>query len=137
MVVMEARLGVIGKPMGRLYALFALLMSFSMGAMAQSGALADTFFAAFSLPRAETGLATAALALVILLGGIRRIADVSSVLVPVMALLYIGGAGAVIIGNLPRLPGAAAECSAVRWPPRRRWAAHWGRLRGVLSSATA
>lgn len=109
MAVMEARLGVIGKPMGRLYALFALLMSFSMGAMAQSGALADTFFAAFSLPRAETGLATAALALVILLGGIRRIADVSSVLVPVMALLYIGGAGAVIIGNLPRLPGAAAE----------------------------
>lgn len=82
MAVMEARLGVIGKPMGRLYALFALLMSFSMGAMAQSGALADTFFAAFSLPRAETGLATAALALVILLGGIRRIADVSSVLVP-------------------------------------------------------
>ena len=65
MAVMEARLGVIGKPMGRLYALFALLMSFSMGAMAQSGALADTFFAAFSLPRAETGLATAALALVI------------------------------------------------------------------------
>lgn len=55
MVVMEARLGVIGKPMGRLYALFALLMSFSMGAMAQSGALADTFFAAFSLPGPKRG----------------------------------------------------------------------------------
>lgn len=54
-----------------------------------------------------------------------------------MALLYIGGAGAVIIGNLPRLPGAAAEMLRCALAPRRRWAAHWGRLRGVLSSATA
>ena len=109
MAVMEARLGRPGNPLGKLYAFFALLMAFAMGAMAQSGALADTCAAAFSLSRRQVGVTAAALALTILLGGIRRIADVSTLLVPVMALLYIGGAGAVIIGNLPRLPGAAAE----------------------------
>ena len=106
MAVMEARLGRPGNPLGKLYAFFALLMAFAMGAMAQSGALADTCAAAFSLSRRQVGVTAAALALTILLGGIRRIADVSTLLVPVMALLYIGGGAAVILGNLPRLPDA-------------------------------
>lgn len=88
MAVMETRLGSAGAVLGRFYALFALLMAFAMGAMAQSGALADTFFAAFTLPRWRVGLVTAVLALAILLGGIHRIAEISTVLVPVMALLY-------------------------------------------------
>ena len=96
MAVMEARLGQLGKPLGKLYAFFALLMAFAMGAMAQSGALADTCAAAFSLSRRQVGLTAAALALTILLGGIRRIADASTLLVPVMALLYIGGGTADI-----------------------------------------
>ena len=104
MAVMETRLGPAGAVLGRFYALFALLMAFAMGAMAQSGALADTFSAAFTLPRWRVGLVTAVLALAILLGGIRRIADISTVLVPVMALLYLGGGLAVILGNLRRLP---------------------------------
>ena len=106
MAVMEARLGAPGRWMGKLFAVFALLMAFTMGALAQSGALADTFSAAFTLPRWRVGLVTAALALTILLGGIRRIADISTVLVPVMALLYLGGGLAVILGNLRRLPEA-------------------------------
>lgn len=68
MAVMETRLGPAGAVFGRFYALFALLMAFAMGAMAQSGALADTFSAAFTLPRWRVGLVTAALALTILLG---------------------------------------------------------------------
>ena len=51
MAVMETRLGSAGAVLGRFYALFALLMAFAMGAMTQSGALADTFSAAFTLPR--------------------------------------------------------------------------------------
>ena len=63
MAVMEARLGAPGRWMGKLFAVFALLMAFTMGALAQSGALADTFSAAFTLPRWRVGLVTAALAL--------------------------------------------------------------------------
>ena len=90
MAVMETRLGPAGAVFGRFYALFALLMAFAMGAMAQSGALADTLSAAFTLPRWRVGLVTAALTLTILLGGIRRIADISTVLVPVIMVTAMG-----------------------------------------------
>lgn len=70
---------------------------------------------------------TAALALVILLGGVRRVADASSVLVPVMALLYIGGGLAVILGNLPRLPGALALMAGAPLRRRRPWEGRWVR----------
>lgn len=48
---------------------------------------------------------TAVLALAILLGGIRRIAEISTVLVPVMALLYLGGR----TGGDPGKPPPPAE----------------------------
>ena len=145
MAVMEARLGSAGTVFGRFYALFALLMAFAMGAMAQSGALADTFSAAFTLPRWRVGLVTAALALTILLGGIRRIADISTVLVPVMALLYLGGGLAVILGNLRRLPEALILMLRCAVAPEaalggalgivtRREALRWGVARSVFSN---
>ena len=145
MAVMEARLGALGSVLGRLFAVFALLMAFTMGALAQSGALADTFSAAFSVPRRQVGLVTAALALVILLGGVRRIADASTVLVPVMALLYIGGGLAVLLGNLPRLPGALALMVRCALAPEaalggalgtvtRQSAIRWGVARGIFSN---
>ena len=145
MAVMEARLGRPGNPLGKLYAFFALLMAFAMGAMAQSGALADTFSAAFTLPRWRVGLVTAALALTILLGGIRRIADISTVLVPVMVLLYLGGGLAVILGNLRRLPEAVALMVRCAFAPEaalggalgivtRREALRWGVARSVFSN---
>ena len=145
MAVMEARLGRPGNPLGKLYAFFALLMAFAMGAMAQSGALADTCAAAFSLSRRQVGVTVAALALTILLGGIRRIADASTLLVPVMALLYIGGGVAVILGNLPRLPDALTLMLRCAFAPEaalggalgtitRRSAIRWGIARGVFSN---
>lgn len=145
MAVMETRLGSAGAVLGRFYALFALLMAFAMGAMAQSGALADTFSAAFTLPRWRVGLVTAALALTILLGGIRRIADISTVLVPVMALLYLGGGLAVILGNLRRLPEAVTlmlRCAVASEAAlggalgivTRREALRWGVARSVFSN---
>ena len=145
MAVMETRLGPAGAVLGRFYALFALLMAFAMGAMAQSGALADTFFAAFAHPRWRVGLVTAVLALAILLGGIRRIAEISTVLVPVMALLYLGGGLAVILGNLRRLPEALALMVRCAFAPEaalggalgivtRREALRWGVARSVFSN---
>ena len=145
MAVMEARLGAPGRWMGKLFAVFALLMAFTMGALAQSGALADTFSAAFTLPRWRVGLVTAALALTILLGGIRRIADISTVLVPVMALLYLGGGLAVILGNLRRLPEAVTLMLRCAVAPEatlggalgivtRREALRWGVARSVFSN---
>lgn len=133
MAVMETRLGPAGAVFGRFYALFALLMAFAMGAMAQSGALADTFSAAFTLPRWRVGLVTAALALTILLGGIRRIADISTVLVPVMALLYLGGGLAVTLMLRCAVAPEAALGGALGIVTRRE-ALRWGVARSVFSN---
>ena len=133
MAVMEARLGAPGRWMGKLFAVFALLMAFTMGALAQSGALADTFSAAFTLPRWRVGLVTAALALTILLGGIRRIADISTVLVPVMALLYLGGGLAVILMLRCAVAPEAALGGALGIVTRRE-ALRWGVARSVFSN---
>ena len=133
MAVMEARLGAPGRWMGKLFAVFALLMAFTMGALAQSGALADTFSAAFTLPRWRVGLVTAALALTILLGGIRRIADISTVLVPVMALLYLGGGLAVTLMLRCAVAPEAALGGALGIVTRRE-ALRWGVARSVFSN---
>lgn len=145
MVVMEARLGRPGRLLGTLFALSALLMAFTMGAMAQSGALADAVSAVSPLPRPSAGLAASVLTLVILLGGIRRIADASALLVPVMAVLYVGGGLIVILGNLPRLPEALSLMLRCAFAPEaalggalgtvtRREAIRWGVSRGVFSN---
>lgn len=145
MLVMEDCLGRFGRPMGRLFACFALLVSLTMGAMAQSAAMADTFSAALGISRLRTALLTALPTLLILLGGIRRVAAVSTLLVPIMAVLYMGGGLAVILGNLSALPGAVSELLRCAFAPSaalggalgtvsRSAAIRWGVARGVFSN---
>lgn len=145
MAVMEARMGSWGRLMGRSFAFAALLMSFTMGAMAQSGAMADTFAAAFSVSRWRVGAATALLALVFLLGGIRRVARISTILVPLMAVLYVGGGVAVIWENRAALPGTLLQMLHCAAAPKailggalgtvsRRAAIRNGVARGVFSN---
>ncbi|MFR7893870.1 MAG: alanine:cation symporter family protein [Dysosmobacter sp.] len=92
MAVMEARLGAPGRWMGKLFAVFALLMAFTMGAWSSPEPW-RTLAAAFAPPLCKVGLVTAVLARRILLGGVRRIADAATVLVPVMALVHRRRAG--------------------------------------------
>lgn len=145
MTVMETRLGLPGAVMGKLFAVFAVLMAFTMGAMAQSGAMADTLEVTFALPRWKTGGLTALLALLILSGGVRRVADASALLVPLMAALYTGGALAVILGHWTRLPAAVGAMLRCALSPEaalggalgtisRSAAIRWGVARGVFSN---
>ncbi|GAA1731853.1 alanine:cation symporter family protein [Microbacterium paludicola] len=55
------------------------------------------------------GLVTAALTALVVFGGVRRIAEVTQVLVPVMALAYLLLGLAVAVVNIEQLPGAFAS----------------------------
>ena len=81
----------------------------------------------------------------VILGGIGRIGRVSEKLVPVMALLYLGGGLAVILGNLRRLPEAVTLMLRCAVAPEaalggalgivtRREALRWGVARSVFSN---
>ena len=76
------------------------------GNLIQSSSIASSLEAAFGLPRLPVGLVTALLAGLVMLGGLERIAAVSSALVPAMALLYLGSGCAVLLYHWDRIPGA-------------------------------
>ena len=76
------------------------------GNLVQSSSIASSLEAAYGLPRLSVGLATALLAGLVMVGGLGRIAAVSSALVPAMALLYLGSGTAVLAANWARIPQA-------------------------------
>ncbi len=89
-----------------LFSVFGAMAAFGIGAMVQANSLASGVNAAFGLPGWTVGLAAALLAAAVVIGGIRRIAAFTQVLVPFMALFYIVGAVAVLIVNAAAVPAA-------------------------------
>ncbi len=87
------------KPLAVLFASGLVLTSFLTGNGVQANTVADTLFHAFAIPKWETGLFTATVVALVILGGIRRIGAVTGVLAPVMAAIYVLGALAVIFMN--------------------------------------
>lgn len=87
--------------------LFAFLLIFTFGFAfnsVQSNTICAAFEEAFSVSPALMGGILTLLTLVIIFGGIQRIAKVSSIIVPVMALGYIILALFIVILNIKQLP---------------------------------
>lgn len=95
-----------------LAAIFAVLIVFALGFMGnavQSNSIAASFNTAFGIPQIATGIVVAVLAVFVFSGGMKRIAKVTELIVPVMAALYIVGALIVIIANIGELPGVIRD----------------------------
>ena len=98
--------GLNAKWLGMLFALFGAIAAFGIGNMVQSNSVADAINSTFSIPQLYTGIALAVLTALVVLGGIKSIGRVSSMLVPFMAILYILGGIIIIIMNIGQLPEA-------------------------------
>ncbi|MCL2030005.1 MAG: amino acid carrier protein [Oscillospiraceae bacterium] len=96
------------KPLARLYALFCVLASFGIGNMTQVNSLAAALSDSFAVPPAASGLVTAALAGLVILGGLRRVASVTELLVPLMVVVYSGGMLACLFLRAGAIPDAFA-----------------------------
>jgi AGCS family alanine or glycine:cation symporter len=94
--------------LGTIFALLTSLAAFGIGNMVQANSVADSLRASFGVSPALTGLALVAVTAVVIVGGIKRIGEVTAVLVPFMAVFYLAG-GAVILlthaGEIPRALG--------------------------------
>ena len=88
------------------FTLACLPATLAGGDLVQSSSIAQALESSFALPRLGTGLVTAALAALVLMGGVGRIARVSAALVPAMALLYLGAGSLVLLCRADALPGA-------------------------------
>lgn len=140
MYVMSAALGRPGRWMAAVFSVFAVAASLGIGSMTQANSIAGALTAVAEAPVRLVGLVTAGLALVGILGGIRSISKITSILVPVMAALYMAAGLAVILGNLPRLPAALADIFRCALSPQAAaggtlgTALRWGVARGVFSN---
>ena len=89
--------------MGWLAAIFAgatVLSSFGTGSLPQINSIADSMNSVFGLNEMLVGGILAVLLALVIIGGIKRIAAVTSRLVPAMAIIYFVGAFAVIFYNI-------------------------------------
>lgn len=98
----------VGKILGWLFALFAVIASFGIGNLTQANSISSSLESTFSIPVWVTGVILTVFALIIIVGGIQNISKVSSVVVPLMAIFYILAGVIVIIGNIANLPAGIA-----------------------------
>ena len=94
----------LGAVLGWLFALFAVIASFGIGNMTQGNSIATSVHATFGVSVTVVGVVITVLALLIIIGGIKTISKVSSVVVPVMAIFYVAAGIIVILGNIHNLP---------------------------------
>ncbi|KAA6181840.1 sodium:alanine symporter family protein [Thiohalocapsa marina] len=88
------------------FAVFGGLAAFGIGNTVQANSVADALNSKFDVPVWVTGLALAALVGLVIIGGIRWIAQVAGKVVPLMALAYLATGLVVLAMNLPSVPGA-------------------------------
>jgi AGCS family alanine or glycine:cation symporter len=92
--------------LGWLFAFFGIFASFGIGSMVQSNSVAGALSTGFNVPPIATGLVLTLLTALVILGGIKSIANVTSKVVPFMALFFIAGSLAVLISNAAGIPDA-------------------------------
>jgi AGCS family alanine or glycine:cation symporter len=86
---------------------FALLIVVTFGFAnnsVQSNTITGAFEVAFGWDPVVIGIVLSALTLVVVFGGIQRIAHVSSIIVPLMALGYLVLAGVIVVLNIQHIP---------------------------------
>ena len=82
-----------------IFAIATVLSSFGTGSLPQINSISNSMFETFGINHMLTGAILAVLLGFVIIGGIKRIAQVTSRLVPIMALVYFIGAIAVILYN--------------------------------------
>ena len=103
-----------GKFLAGFFAVAIILALGFMGCMVQSNSIAETMNNAFGVPTWVIGILVVALAGIVFVGGVARLAAVTEKIVPVMAILYVVGSLVVLIMNAPALPATFAlifECA--------------------------
>ena len=103
---LKKQLGKYAKVLAIVFAISAVLCSLGTGNMAQSNSMSGALFDTYKIDKYISGAVIALLALLVVVGGIKRIAQVTSRLVPFMAVVYFLAAMLVIVIEYDRIPYA-------------------------------
>jgi len=95
--------------LGWLFAFFGAIAAFGIGDAVQTNSMALVGNSVFNIPTWLTGAVLTFLVFIVVVGGIKRIGEVTEKLVPTMAIFYIVGALIIIIAKINMLPWALGE----------------------------
>lgn len=91
------------KWLGMCFAIFGALAAFGIGNMVQANTAAIAVSDSMDVDKIFVGLILSVLTGLVIIGGIKRISDVASILVPIMVVIYFVGALIVIFAHLGQL----------------------------------
>jgi AGCS family alanine or glycine:cation symporter len=97
MYALERGLGM--KWLGVLFAIFTALASFGIGCAVQANSIALLANETFGVPTWIIGIVVCVLTAAVILGGVKKIAKVCTILVPFMAVFYVLGCIAILCMN--------------------------------------
>ncbi|MCD7823551.1 MAG: alanine:cation symporter family protein [Oscillospiraceae bacterium] len=95
--------------LSKLYAFFTVLASFGMGGMVQSNSAAEAVNSESGISQAAVGFILALLTAACLFSGHDFTGRASSVMMPILTVIYIFTVTAVIVANFENLPGVFGE----------------------------
>jgi len=100
------------------FAIASVLALGFMGSMVQSNSIAETCNTAFGIPTWVMGIIVAAIAAIIFIGGVQRLASVTEKIVPFMATLYLIGGLVIIIARIQYLPATIGAIFKFAFTPQ-------------------
>jgi AGCS family alanine or glycine:cation symporter len=92
--------------LGTIFAGLVSLAAFGIGNMVQANSVSDSLRATFGVAPWVTGIVLAGVTAFVIVGGIRRIGEVTEYLVPAMALFYLSGGLIILIRYAAEIPTA-------------------------------
>lgn len=103
---LKKKIGKAAKVLAVIFATATILCSLGTGNMAQANSMTDALNTSYHIVPWLSGIFITALVLLVIVGGIKRIADVTSLLVPFMAIMYFLAAIVVLIVMYAHIPAA-------------------------------
>jgi AGCS family alanine or glycine:cation symporter len=92
--------------LGWLFSFFGIFASFGIGSMVQSNSVADALNMSLGVPAIFSGIVITLVVGLVIVGGIKSIARVTSKIVPFMALFFIAGSLIVLFSRISLIPQA-------------------------------
>ena len=94
------------KWLAAIFALFGALAAFGIGNMTQANSVAAVLEANFGVNKLISGIVIAAATAAVVLGGLKRIVQVTEKLVPFMAAFYVLGGIIILVMKISEIPAA-------------------------------
>lgn len=137
----------LGKVLSVFFAGFTVLASFGMGNMTQANSISMAVKETFKVSEYITGALITILALIVIVGGIQSISRVSQIMVPAMAMFYLGAGIIAVLFHWQEVPQGLAEIVQMAFSKKAVFGGaggmitvtmmqsiRWGVSRGVFSN---